>query len=189
MDIYLDMDGVLVDFLRRLCAWFNKENPYSQPRSQGVWDCYKLLGLGPVDIASALNTSRFWREMEWMPDGKDIFTAVARAVGKQNICILTHTSNFPEAAGGKAWWLSEHLPGVPARILFGDDAPEAKASKAASDTILVDDSDANVHAYRDECCPAILVPRPWNSRHVDAGRALELVTRELNELLLLTEVT
>ena len=68
-----------------------------------------------------------------------------------------------------------------------DLAGASKARLARPNTILIDDSDANVTAYREACCPAILVPRPWNSRYAEADRASEVVQCELKDLMF-TEV-
>ena len=188
MNIYLDLDGVLVDFVGGLCKRCGKPYPYTQPESLGEWNCYGLMGLTKQEVFESLSDPQFWLGLAFTHDAMDILRACRRTVGPHGVSLLSCASGHPGAVYGKAMWQAKYLPGFQLAPVIepnyddkdgGDDMPRGKAVYARPGAILVDDSDANVEAYRDQGGPAILVPRPWNTRHVLADRAAECVTREL----------
>ena len=58
-----------------------------------------------------------------------------------------------------------------------------KATLARPDMVLIDDSLANIEAYKGRHGPVIPVPRPWNPLHSLTHRAAEVVRRELERLV------
>ncbi len=187
MNIFLDLDGVLVGFIDGLCRRFDKPNPYEQDSALGRWNCYELMGLTGAEVAEALDDPDFWRQLEYLPDAPGIVLACIEAAGPRNVWLLSDTSGFAGAARGKADWVREHLTVVPLYLFhpIPHDSPGAgKARLAKPDTVLVDDSDLNVAAYRKAGGLAILVPRLWNSRHAEAHRAAEITKGELANIIL-----
>lgn len=86
------------------------------------------------------------------------------AVGRENVAFLTSPIDDPRCAAGKHEWFRRHLPRnmqkqfaiCPYKKVFA--SPEA---------LLIDDSDDEVDSWRSRGGQALLVPRPWNSRHAD----------------------
>ena len=68
MSIYLDLDGVLVDFVGGLCRWYGLPDPYEWPGSLGEWDCFELMGLSKQQGDAAMDDAQFWRELSPMHD-------------------------------------------------------------------------------------------------------------------------
>lgn len=186
--IFLDMDGVIVDFVGGLCAYYALPYPYDDSSAAGEYDCFSLLGLGNGAKMRVMNNEHFWRNLQYMPDGKAIFKLVSES--SASLVLLTDTGGYVYSASGKAGWVERHMPDVPMYMVFtsvlssvGQDTAKAKARFAAPDALLIDDSDKNVEAWQQAGGCAILVPRPWNSRHALASYAFLIVEKELEGVI------
>jgi len=182
--IFLDMDGVIVDFVNGLCVWYALPCPYDDLSAAGEYDCFSLMGLGDGAKMRVMNNESFWRNLQFMPDGKAILKLVSES--SASLVLLTDTGGYAHSASGKAGWVERHMPDVPIYMVFasvlgsvGQDTAKAKARFAAPDALLIDDSDKNVEAWQEAGGHAILVPRPWNSRHTLASYAIGIVEKEL----------
>jgi 5'(3')-deoxyribonucleotidase len=124
---YVDLDGVLTDFTKQLCDLLGKplDRDFDFGNDPNIWK--------KIDSAG----EDFWSQMEWMPDGKDLWEEVS----KYSPTILTSPSNHKSSIEGKKKWLEKNLPGVPFII-------EQKKDKYADpDAILIDDRDKNINAW------------------------------------------
>ena len=145
--LYLDMDGVLVDFDSRVeefgCRKFAGKSP-----SAIDWDIPRRIG------------PDFWANMKWMA-GADAFFAACRelcnATGIE-MGILT-AIEMPAGVKGKTLWThwntdidNEHL----IIVRHGED----KAKFARPDRLLVDDTDKNVDGFIAAGGQAILYKDP-----------------------------
>lgn len=154
--ILLDMDGVLVDFpgeiIRRLCP----EKSYADFR--GEYDLGKALGL-PTDLYSMVGPD-FWESAPWMDDGKAILNTCEQEVGAERVILCSSPTHESSSAMGKLRWIEHHLgEDWLRRYIF----TPCKWACARPGAILIDDSDAQVTAFREHGGSAFLVPRPWNS--------------------------
>lgn len=88
-----------------------------------------------------------------------LLSACQHLVGQDNIAFLTKPTGA-ESAGGKVAWIERFAP-----IWLHDKytITKQKADLAKPDRLLIDDSDAEVNAFREAGGLALLVPRPWNS--------------------------
>jgi hypothetical protein len=83
------------------------------------------------------------------------------AVGKENVFILTTPMDCPESAAGKVEWIQAYCPEwLHRQFLIGP-----PKWVCAHESLLFDDSDKNVEAFRAAGGHTCLVPRPWNSNH------------------------
>lgn len=140
------------------------------------------------DIVSAINrlsgfqkftNSSFWNSVPrslWATCPKsDEYDLILRGaewlVGKDNIILLTSPTRDPDCCAGKMEWIYAHLPKwLHRQFLMGP----TKEFCARPDTLLIDDADKNVNAFTAAGGVGLLVPRPWNSKHVlYAGLARE----------------
>lgn len=182
MKIFLDVDGVLADFTGGACEVHGTENPYLQDPlgdAAGEWELADLLGLTDKEFWGPLQGARFWRELGLMPDAVDIFSTVKRAVGLDNICLLTTPSLDPESATGKIQWINMHFPDLARQCLIG----ACKHFCAHADSVLIDDNDKNVETFIEHGGGAILVPRAWNMNWPERHRAADYVQWCLREIL------
>jgi len=153
----LDLDGVLVDFVGGSCKFYGFPDPYLDPTLKGIWDFVKAKGL--KDFWKPLGAD-FWANLEPTQDMREILRIVESKFGQTNVCLLT--SPCPDnltCPEGKLRWIDKYMPSYNRQYLMGP----RKEFCARSSHWLVDDSDANVDAFRKNGGSACLVPRIWNS--------------------------
>lgn len=155
MEILMDMDGVLVDFLTPALALHKVKNPYENPLHKGNWNTHEILGMTMEEFLAPMSIS-FWANLDWTHDGRSIL----KQFEGREICLLSNAIT-PTAMVGKLKWIEKHLPEFRNKYLFGP----AKHFAGSPKRMLVDDSDRNIKEYKAKGFPAILVPRPWNSLH------------------------
>jgi hypothetical protein len=124
--IYLDMDGVLTDFV----AGFEKIDgrKTTEIEKQGdpaFWAHVKQGGL------------EFWSKMPWMNDGKRLWNYVR----KFNVEILSAPArSLPESVKGKHIWVSREMGNVKINLIRARE----KQKFASKSAILIDDKKKNV---------------------------------------------
>lgn len=152
MVVYLDLDGVLVNFNKVACKIVGAPYPPTK------WHWYKdiLDGFNRVNNACTVD---FWKDLEWAPDGHGILRTVTYYINPQNIYLLTTPMPNLQSAWGKAEWVDKHLPDYNKRLIITR-AP--KELLARSGRLLIDDKDENINKFRNAGGHAILIYRPWN---------------------------
>ena len=106
----------------------------------------------------------FWLNAEKSAECDWLIQACAEIVGKDNVFILTMPTKDPYCLAGKLEWIHRLLPAWIHRQYVM--APHKEVC-ASSDSLLIDDADHNVNAFREAGGQAILVPRPWNTMHAN----------------------
>jgi hypothetical protein len=128
--IYLDMDGVICDFLgafERLGLGSFRQVEKDKGKSF-VWSIIKNRGV------------KFWsEEILWLPDGKELWNYVK----KFSPIILTKPAKFEESREGKSIWVKREL-GEDVPVIFSFD----KSEYAKEDRILIDDQEDNIEAWK-----------------------------------------
>lgn len=163
--VFLDLDGVLVDFINGMCHAHGREHPYNNEENFGAYSIEECWGIETSELWKVANEPEFWSSLDWLPDGRELYKNVIEAAGAENVTILT-SGNHPSAAAGKVQWIHKHLPEVREQYLIG---PQ-KSVCARSDAVLLDDNDQNVYNFRKAGGHALLVPREWNSKHQSASQ-------------------
>lgn len=156
--IYLDMDGVLVDFVKGFCSTLGYPDPYRSPvpsaHALGDWHIDRVLERehGRNVSWDCLNNPDFWVDLDWMPDGRKILDCVLGT--GEPVSLLTHVFPSYMVAGfqGKARWVQKNVPDIPLIVTTGN--------KTGYVGRRIDDADHHISSPND-----FLVPRPWNSRH------------------------
>ena len=121
--IWLDMDGCLTDFVGNFVRHKNQD-PNSLP-DEILWPLVREI-------------PRFWADMPWMPDGKDLWTYV-RQFGE--VKILTSPSRSDERSKPeKLEWVQRELGNV--EVIFAKGG--TKASHLKRGDILIDDLMKNI---------------------------------------------
>jgi hypothetical protein len=152
---YLDLDGVLVDFVRGAFALHGKEIPYPEVR----WDFDKQLGIPPEVFWGKMGKD-FWEDLPWTQEGPDLIKALETIFGSDNIVLMTSPVGTPGGVEGKVNWIRRELPGYSRRFFIGP----PKHMLAGPGKLLVDDHDENIDKFCAAGGKAIMVPRPWNRR-------------------------
>lgn len=157
---YLDLDGVLVDFVAGGLAFHGKTLPPDEVR----WDFPQQVGFVGTWAAEFWNPlgKDFWAGLGWTVEGKLLLAHLEVLFGDR-VVLLSSPCGTPGRHEGKCEWVERELPAYRRRVCLG----AAKHLFAAPTKILVDDHDANADAFTAEGGRAVLVPRPWNRRRGD----------------------
>ena len=175
MKVFLDLDGVLVNFGEGIYRAFNKE--YNYPGLPREWFWYRDWGVNDAEFDSVCDR-QFFASLRWMHDGVPILAAVKEKFGADNIYLLTTPMNNPGSWSGKIDWVLRHLPEYRKRLIL---TQVPKSLFVGPNAILIDDKDENIEEFVAAGGQGILVPRPWNKLCQRANIAFHLVKDGLEE--------
>lgn len=170
--VYLDMDGVLVNFVQGALKAHNKPASCLVP---GQWFIDRCMGLSLEDFWLKCRGQTFWASLEAMPDADEILRLCMQLDCSQ--WLLSSPSDDPRCYSGKYTWLCRNLPSMKSVSIFARD----KAGVAGPGRLLIDDSEANCQTWQLLGGEAILLPRPWNKMHHLAHGAVEYLEERLRE--------
>ena len=169
MKVFLDMDGVLVDFFTGVNEVFNIPKP---PHRYNWFEDYDVTWEQLNKVCGA----RFFSNLDWMSDGREIEEAVRVKFGSNNVYLVTLPMSNSESWTGKVEWVNKRLSIYNKRLTIST-AP--KSLLAGPDTLLIDDRDENIAEFIATGGSGILVPRPWNELHDLADESLQVVKGSL----------
>jgi 5'(3')-deoxyribonucleotidase len=153
--IFIDLDGVLDDFVRGAFTAFGR--PLDAETLANVrWNFWGMLGCdNETELWDVIDcTTGFWESLVPYPWASDL-VAAAEEVG--TVRLLSSPSKDPMCLAGKKRWVNTHFPAL--RLLpFGEKELLAKPGR-----ILIDDNDGNCEKWRAAGGIAILFPQPWNN--------------------------
>lgn len=172
MKVFLDLDGVLVDFRRGVCKAFGRDDPSTNWIFWENWE-----GVTDKDVDEKCGIF-FWDMLDWTPEGPYIEQAVQEKFNSEDIYLLTTPMPNPGSGTGKLKWIKRCMPRLYNRTIISY-AP--KSLLAGPNTLLIDDKDKNIAEFVAAGGYGILVPRPWNELHGWAGKTLEVVKNSLGE--------
>jgi len=177
MKCFVDMDGVLVDFMQGVHDYYGLQYSYDNyPYRNAEWDWMKpeVTGLSVEDFWETLDEG-FWANLPWMPDDKEMLAAIEAVIPKKDICLLTSPTIHPSSASGKLRWIQREMPEYSRRFLIGP----PKQFCAGQECVLIDDADHNICAFARNYGDTILVPRRWNQYWGCHENAIEVVKEKL----------
>lgn len=179
----LDMDNVLVDFVTGSLRAHRVAKTVDElwANNLGEWNYHThpdMLGM-TSDIFYAPMDQRYWADLSWMHDGKEILALMEMRFGRENVVLVTTPSSNRGCHEGKLEWMRRNLPAhysSPRGHVFAS----AKWLMSNSNHLLVDDSDDNCERFAEynggQVC---LVPRHWNKLHGERDRAARYVAEQL----------
>lgn len=163
--IYLDMDGVIVDFVGAALALYGVSS--SAQTKITSWD-----GI-PVLLTHALQQqvtdqmfwaridnagARFWAKLEWTPWGKKVFDLCCQFAP---VVLMSTPTRHPSSAAGKLEWINANMDhGWTRRFAL----TPCKHHMAHPGAILIDDYDQNCSMFEEHGGRAFLFPAPWNEK-------------------------
>jgi hypothetical protein len=125
--IYCDMDGVLVDFEKGYHKLTGIDLKGVHTSGRVFWE--------PINKAG----HAFWSELEWMQDGKDLWSFIA----PYNPILLSAPSRSLTSRSGKQAWVKRELPQT--KLILRD--ADKKKEFANPYTILIDDREPNIEGW------------------------------------------
>lgn len=138
MNIYLDMDDVVADWMKHARSIVRRNWEYGQRIPDGDW-------------ARLKDDQRFYRHLP-LKDGAHELVNYCRQLLTNNkisslqfLTALPHDHSMPYASQDKVWWAHEHFPGIP--VFFGPYSYDKWRHCQAGD-ILIDDRASNCSEWR-----------------------------------------
>jgi hypothetical protein len=137
MNIYLDMDDVVADWMPAARAIVNRNWDYGERIPDSDWDKVKA-------------KARFYRDLPIKPGAYDLVlycqakVASGQAESLQFLTALPHDDTVQWAAQDKVWWAHERFPGIP--VFFGPYSYD-KWKHCKSGDILIDDRTSNCQEW------------------------------------------
>lgn len=173
--IFLDVDGVLADFVGGVHKALNGPVPYPWKTQYDNWNWHLDQGWS-VEQVDTICTIEFWANLEWMKDGKAILNSVLKHCKATDIYLLTIPMSNYQSASGKILWIRKNIPWLEKQAII---TASPKSLFARSDRILIDDKADNVTKFVEAGGRGILVPRYWNYRYPWVDAAAKLVDNRL----------
>ena len=150
--IYCDMDGVVCDLLKGVTK-FMADDSYGEKlvnqgyvmghnvQSRDFWK--KVVLVNNIDPEAVIN---IWRDLEWMPDGKKLWSYIS----KHDPIILSSqgTSVTEVIETGKKRWIEKNMKPQPPYI-FEVDKWKYAAGKSGQQNILIDDTKKKIDPWID----------------------------------------
>jgi len=175
--IYLDMDGVIVDFVGAALSLYKV--PRESRKYVKGWD-----GIPGVvsehhgveledsqmweDIAEA--GSAFWRDIEWMPWGRELYEMCCSTAPT---VLMTTPTGAPSAAG-KMQWVEDHIGPTGGKDKIRLSMTNCKHHFARDTSVLIDDNTINCKMFQEYGGHAMLFPAPWNAHGIVPSHSFAL---------------
>lgn len=173
--IYLDMDGVLCDFVTAALRLHGREYDESA-WPKGVYEMRDAIGIDDTEFWRPINEvgADWWAKLPVFQWAQEL-VEMCESLGE--VGIATSPNRDGASAAGKTAWMWQHFPRLARRMMIGP----RKEWLARPDAILVDDSDEKCVKFRKAGGMAIVFPQPWNSGHEKSGARLDYVRHQLTE--------
>jgi len=154
---YVDMDGVLTDFVTAACSVHKRENPFFDD-GYTPYNLQDAFGMTERDFWAPINNVDFWANLAPTSECFEII----RCLSDFEICLITNPSHRGPVLEGKERWIAHHLPQLSGNVLFG--AP--KYFCAGPHKIIIEDDPVQIARFQNYGGRGILINRPWNiGRH------------------------
>lgn len=154
--VFLDMDGVLVDFNKGIHAVHNRQDIYQTnfEMAKGKFHLAPLWGISKKEFWEPTLTPGFWESLDKTPEADDI----VKHFQHSEVCILTTPSVDKNCVPEKRNWMRNHYPHLAKNMIFTD----VKKFLAGPGRCLLDDKDENVNEFDSNGGFGLILPRPWN---------------------------
>lgn len=175
--IFLDVDGVLADWVGGVCDLFGVDYEHLISNWGDEWGIHNEIDVPPAEMWRRIdeNGLQFWSNLNPFPWAQDLLRCCQKIAPTT---ILTSPSLHHSCAAGKVRWMDRHLSqdGRPFRdFLIGPD----KSVCARPGALLIDDKLSNCRQFEMAGGGYILFPRPWNDNRDLVGQELRLIESSL----------
>lgn len=175
MNILLDCDGVLADFVSGALKAHDRPEAHDD---WVIWDYFRSWCPSEEAFWKPLRGAAFWFGLQAYPWAGELLKLFPQSA------IVTAPNLDPTCIQGKLDWLRAHFGIHQDRIVL----TAAKHLLAHPASLLVDDKPDNVDAFRKAGGHAVLFPQPWNQRYAESGpEAWKIVAEEVRELIATVE--
>ena len=175
MKIFLDMDGVLSDFVGA-CEKLFKKKLYAKIKD--FHDVPQILGLSEKEFWDNIADfpQSFWLDyMQPHHWAKLLLIECKKMV--RDVFVATSPAEDPSCAKYKMRWIQREL-GLTTKEVF---ITGSKHLLAASDRILIDDYETNIIKWEENGGIGILFPRPWNKLRKLSNECMKHTLKKLEK--------
>ncbi len=185
MEVFLDLDGVLANFIG--AAFIHHGIPFSTgnwlEQHAGEWDVMPIItryGISEREFWAPLGRE-FWAGLSLTAEARGIVALATDASRHPNrLHVLSSPCHTPGCRDGKHDWLLKHFPILAGNLMLVPSNMKARFSGPGK--VLVDDSDQNCAQWADRGGVALLVPRPWNALHPMSHDTLRVLAKGFDQL-------
>lgn len=159
MQVYVDMDGTLVDFVSQIdiYGYWRKNKP-----DKIQWN--KVIKQGPA----------FWNEMDWLPGAEIAFKELQNFASKGYFDLYILSSiDFEEGREGKKMWIKSHTDFPIENAIFVEE-PEDKAFFADKRSWLIDDRKKSLEPFAAKGGNIIEFKGDWNNVRIELNKSPQL---------------
>lgn len=174
-NLLVDLDGLLADFHYGFLRMIRREDLILD-YPKGVHDLPEVLGITDGQFWD-LVPREFFLTLKMMDDAPALLELIRQYDPNFHICSSPGT-NKPWVVAEKVHWVHKHIDPNFNRFLITKHKPIAANPR----NILLDDWDQNCIEFRRAGGQAVIVPRPWNTRHGIAHDAVTTVRLQLEHL-------
>lgn len=137
MNIYLDMDDVVADWMPAARAIVNRNWNYGERIPESDW-------------AKVKARERFYRDLPIKPGAHELVNWCKDYCTRTNsglffLTALPHDYSMQYAANDKVWWANDHFPGIP--VFFGPYSHDKWRHCKSPEDILIDDRTSNISEW------------------------------------------
>lgn len=172
MTVFLDMDGVLCDFVAAAGNAFAAKN-----FNPSEFDVCKQLGVSLSSFWKKIDqTPDFWINLKPYPWFHELVDFVEQ---RSDFFLLSAPSLDSSSYAGKREWVEKYFGRHFNRLIL----TKHKYLLADPNAVLIDDSEKNCQKFEDAGGRIILFPQPWNSNRGYVGERLKFVKSKLRLML------
>lgn len=181
--VYLDVDGVLADFIGQCERYFDRR---LEDGKRADWYFYRAWGMTDASFWKEVENFgfSFWAEMPVLESGRAMLK-VLNSFGRQiDVCLLTAVAPIPSAMAGRMSWVRRNFPQFVQRMIVCP--TKLKTRLAAPGRVLIDDCQDTVENWKLLGGKALLWPGPANARFQEFWSppdARPITYKELRKLL------
>jgi hypothetical protein len=184
-DVYLDMDGVMCDFVAAFLRLHGREELYGKlavPELHVALDMPFAAAWSPMLDVGA----RWWADLAPLPWVNELYRFAAD-IG--TVTVLTsplwlwspnHIEAMAACSHGKLWWLNRNYPGDIRAHVF----TERKAALARPGALLIDDRpDMYKDDFQAKGGEVLVMPQSYNSHHGDVSDPMMSLRHQYADLM------
>lgn len=160
MSCFVDMDGVLFDFMGSAMARHGRLDVLDNYPT-GVLYAPDLLGLSTSAFWKPLEGHDFWADLKPYPWMSFLLEIIAFHFG-DDWWIASSPCFDPASASGKVESLQRHMPKSGGNTFDRYFLCRDKWHLAKTGAVLIDDNEDNCRKFQDNGGKAVLFPAPWN---------------------------
>lgn len=181
--IFLDVDGILADFVGRACECHGLENIYLDKKNEGHHVMHKQMGITADEFWTPLKGSGFWKDLDVLEEGVKVLRFLEENFGTKNIFFLSKPALDIGYFTGRYEWIHKNFPEYIHRTFLHKD----KFIFASDSSILIDDSIENCEVFIENGGVAFLYQQPWNDKGSWHPRDLPIYSKSQIKKFILEE--